>query len=69
MADYQVLTQGLGAGTDAVVLDSGGDGLKEMAAFLAGRHDLTAIGVVAHGAPGAVALGTGALDVGEPGQL
>ena len=62
VADYQVLRQGLSAGTDAVVLDSGGDGLRQMAAVLAGRHDLTSIGVVAHGAPGAVALGTATLD-------
>src|SRR5579863_6701425 len=32
VADYQVLQKGLAAGTDAVVLDSGGDGLAEMAA-------------------------------------
>jgi N-acetylneuraminic acid mutarotase len=62
VADYQVLEKGLAAGTDAVVLDGGGDGLRQMAAFLAGRHDLTSIGVVAHGAPGELALGTLALD-------
>jgi len=63
VANYQILEQGLGAGTDAVLLDSSGDGLREMAAFLAGRHGLTSIGVVAHGAPGLVALGTALLDV------
>ena len=63
VTDYQVLRQGLGAGTDAVLLDSGGDGLREMAAFLAGRHGLTSIGVVAHGSPGMLALGTNTLDV------
>jgi hypothetical protein len=62
VADLQVLCQGLEAGTEAVVLDSGGDGVREMAAFLAGQHDLAAIHVVAHGAPGAVALGTATLD-------
>src|SRR5262249_15829145 len=36
-------------------------GLREMAAFLAGRHDLAAVGLVAHGAPGAVELGTAVL--------
>jgi N-acetylneuraminic acid mutarotase len=61
--DYQVLRQGLNRGTDAVVLDSAGDGLREIATFLAGRHDLTSIGVVAHGATGAVFLGTATLDV------
>jgi N-acetylneuraminic acid mutarotase len=58
VANYQVLCQGLSAGTNAVILDAGGDGLKEMAAFLASRHGLTSIGVVAHGSPGAVELGT-----------
>jgi N-acetylneuraminic acid mutarotase len=61
VANYQILRQGLQAGTDAVVLDSAGDGVKEMAAFLGGRHDLATIGVVAHGAPGVVNLGTAAL--------
>jgi N-acetylneuraminic acid mutarotase len=61
VADYQVLEQGLAAGIDAVLLDASGDGLREMAAFLAGRHGLTAIEVVAHGSPGAVALGTAVL--------
>ena len=63
VADYRVLRQGLSADTDSVVLDSAGDGLKEIAAFLGNRHDLTSIGVVAHGSPGAVALGTMTLDL------
>ena len=62
IADYQTLLQGLAPGTDAVVLDHGGDGVNEMAAFLAGRHDLTAIGVVAHGNAGTIDLGTAILD-------
>src|ERR1700756_1262164 len=57
VTDYQVLSQGLDTNTDTVVLDSHGDGLREMAAFLAGRHGLAAIDVVAHGSPGAVSLG------------
>src|SRR5262245_11474920 len=62
VTDYQVLRQGLAAETDAVVLDSDGDGLQEMDAFLASRHDLTSIGLVTHGSPGVIALGTAALD-------
>jgi N-acetylneuraminic acid mutarotase len=62
VADYHVLQHGLAAGADAVVLDGGGDGLAEMAAFLKGRHDLTAIHIVSHGAPGALELGTATLD-------
>jgi hypothetical protein len=63
VANYQILRQGVSTATDSVVLDSTGDGLREMAAFLAGRHNLTSIGVVAHGAPGAVSLGTGTLNL------
>ena len=62
VTDYQGLIQGLAPGTDAVVLDSTGDGVNEMAAFLAGRQDLTSIGVVAHGSAGAIDLGTAILD-------
>jgi N-acetylneuraminic acid mutarotase len=58
VTNYQVLLENLSIGTDAVILGKDGDGLKEMATFLADRHDLTSIGVVAHGAPGMVALGT-----------
>src|SRR5205085_1268166 len=57
VADYQVLQRGLSAGTDAVVLDAGGDGLDQVAAFLRGRHDLAAVHLVSHGAPGAVLRG------------
>jgi hypothetical protein len=62
VADYQVLCQGLGEETDCVVLDATGDGLREMEAFLADHHGLSAIGVVTHGAPGVMTLGTLALD-------
>jgi hypothetical protein len=62
VADYQVLRQGLAAGTEAVVLDGGADGLSQMAAYLAGQHNLASVGVVAHGRPGAVQLGSTELD-------
>src|SRR5208282_2965377 len=62
VADYQALYQSIAAGTDAVVLDAGGDGLREMAAFLAGRHGLTAVSIVAHGAPAELSLGSATLN-------
>ncbi len=62
VAGGQVLSRGVLPGSDVVVLDSGGDGLREMAAFLAGRHGLAAIDVVAHGAPGLIALGSQIVD-------
>src|SRR5438270_517599 len=36
VANYQALSAGLDASTDFVVLDSAGDGLREMAALLSG---------------------------------
>ena len=58
VSNYEVLCEGLASGTDAVILDSGGDGLREMAAFLSSYRDLTAVSVVAHGSAGAVNLGS-----------
>ena len=62
VAGWQTLAQGLAPGSQAVVLDSSGDGLNEMAAFLAGWHDLQAVEVVAHGEAGALDLGATRLD-------
>src|SRR5438105_3090502 len=62
VAAYQLLAQGLPANTQAVVLDPRGDGLDQMAAFVRGRHDLSAVHLVSHGAPGALDLGSTTLD-------
>lgn len=57
-----MLLDGLAPRTDGVLLDAGGDGLREMEAFLAGRNYLTALDLVAPGQSGAVSLGTTPLD-------
>ena len=62
VADYRTLLNGLPAGTTGVVLDNSGNGLDEMAAFLADQHGLASIGVVAHGSAGAIDLGSATLD-------
>ena len=62
VAGYEVLRQGLAAGAEPVVLDGAADGLSQMAAYLAGRHNLASVGVVAHGRPGAIQLGAVQLD-------
>src|SRR5262249_52404467 len=62
VAGYPGLQQGLAPGADAGGLDAQGDGLAQMAAFLKGRHGLSAIHVVSHGAPGVLELGAAALD-------
>jgi hypothetical protein len=66
VADYQVLAQGLAAGTQAVVLDPSSDGLDQMASYLSGQHVLSAIHLVSHGVAGALELGTTALDEHAP---
>jgi N-acetylneuraminic acid mutarotase len=62
IADFEALRHGLNTATDAVLLDSGGDGLTEMAAFLSTCHNLTSIGLVAHGSPGEIYLGAATLN-------
>jgi hypothetical protein len=49
-----------------VVLDAAGDGVREMAAFRAGRHDIAAVYLVSHGSAGELSLAlAGALTVFE----
>jgi len=62
VAESHVLLNGLLPDIDGVLLDANGDGLRQMATFLAGRQGLDAIHVVAHGQPGAISLGTLSLD-------
>ena len=62
----QVLAQGLAPGVDAVILDSAGDGLDEMGAFLQGQHGLDAIHLLSHGMAGSMEMGTAALDEAGP---
>ncbi len=61
--DARQLAAGVAPGTLAVILNPSGDGVAQIAAFLA-SHDiknLAAIDIVAHGADGTVQLGTGTL--------
>ncbi len=58
----RMLLAGLAPGIDGVLLDAQGNGLREMAAFLTQRSELTAIDVVAHGQSGVVNLGALNLD-------
>lgn len=60
--DYQQLLAGLNPGTEVVVLDPKGDGLKQISDYLAGRSGIDAIHIVSHGLPGQVTLGSLALD-------
>ena len=60
--DYQQLLAGIKPGTEVVVLNPTGDGLKQISDYLAGRTGIDAIHIVSHGLPGQVTLGSLALD-------
>nr|WP_285961086.1 Ig-like domain-containing protein [Pseudomonas tohonis] len=60
--DYQQLLAGMKQGTEVVVLDPKGDGLKQISDYLAGRTGIDAIHIVSHGLPGQVTLGSLTLD-------
>jgi hypothetical protein len=67
VADAALLAQAMGAGREVHVLDPAGDGLAQIAAWLAGRSGITALHIVSHGAQaelelGALTLGSSNLD-------
>src|SRR5262249_14510894 len=68
VVDHQFLEHGLSVETEVVELDSSVDGVRAMADFLAKRHDISSISIVAHGAPGEVSFGTTMLNVSNLGD-
>ena len=60
--DYQQLLAGIKPGTEVVVLNPTGDGLKQISDYLSGRSGIDAIHIVSHGLPGQVTLGSLTLD-------
>ena len=61
VADRDSLISKLAPETEVHVLDPAGDGLAQIAHFLAGRGGIDALHFVAHGAQGSIALGTAQL--------
>jgi len=59
--DYEQLVAGLGAAVEVVVLDGDSDGVEQIASALDGRTGVDAIHIIAHGAPGALDLGSATL--------
>ncbi|WP_164558095.1 DUF4347 domain-containing protein [Massilia atriviolacea] len=59
LADYRQLS---GTGMDVVVLDARQDGLRQIAQALRTRRGISALHLISHGAPGALKLGSLALD-------
>ena len=62
VADLGTLLGGIGRGKDVVILDSGQDGLHQIAQALAGRSGIDAVHIVSHGAAGTLNMGTLTLD-------
>jgi hypothetical protein len=62
IADRQELAAGLPSDITVHVLDSGRDGLAQMAEILAGERGLDAIHLFSHGSDGALILGSATLD-------
>jgi Domain of unknown function (DUF4347)/FG-GAP-like repeat len=65
--DIQDLIDGVEPGVQVFVLDSGSDGVEQIADILAANdlHDLSSISIVSHGADGSVMLGTTTLSEGN----
>ena len=57
VTDWQSLASSVPAGVEVVKLDSRGDGLKQIADYLASRSDVDAIHILSHGSDGQVNLG------------
>jgi hypothetical protein len=70
--DMRTLIDGLRPGVAYHVLSPHGDGLAEMATFLAGYRDLEALHIVSHGAPGKLFVSDTAIDstlLGQRGRI
>lgn len=59
VGDEETLLKGVAAGTQVYVLNPDQDGLAQIEAVLAGRRDVPAISIIAHGNQGEIELGAG----------
>jgi hypothetical protein len=67
LADYQLLTQGLQAGTAVYALDPLQNEISQITQVLAGYQDLSQVAIFSHGRAGAVQLGNLTLDSSDLG--
>ena len=63
--DADQLIAGLPEGTDYVLLSSDSDGVQQIADYLQGRDNITALHIISHGGEGEVTLGNVALNDGN----
>lgn len=62
VSDADDLAAGLGDGADVVMVQSGEDGLQQVADYLSGKADIDAIHILSHGSDGTVLLGDSTLN-------
>ncbi|MBI2717512.1 MAG: DUF4347 domain-containing protein [Rhizobiales bacterium] len=62
IASFETIATGFADSVETIVLDSRRAALAQIAGALAGRRELSAIHVFAHGSPGAVAFASGIVD-------
>ena len=60
--DISLLLTGLPSDAQVYILNSNGNGMDQMAAILAGRSDISAIHIIAHGTEANLSLGTADLN-------
>jgi hypothetical protein len=63
--DYQAIVSTIGANVEVVLLDTGRDGIGQIAEALEGRSGVDAIHLISHGEQGLLALGNGTLHSGN----
>ena len=63
VSDIDTILNGLRPGVEAIVLDPGTPAVRQIAAALSGRHDLSVVHIIAHGAPGRVNFASGSWSV------
>ncbi len=63
--NYQALLTDVHAAAEVVILDPAADGLTQIADFLSGQSDVDAVHIVSHGDVGALAFGSGIVDIGN----
>jgi Ca2+-binding RTX toxin-like protein len=62
VSDIESIVRETPASAEVRIIGSGEDGIAQILAALAGKHDISAIHLVSHGRPGAIVLGTGVID-------
>ncbi|MGB9989430.1 DUF4347 domain-containing protein [Massilia sp. SM-13] len=63
VSGYETLLAGVRDGVEVVLIDGAHDGLAQIAAVLAGRSGIDALHILSHGSEGALALGSGTVDL------